>query len=95
MGGAPEVAFWVDMKTNFAVTSSLTGALTKTTKVRGTHGYSPFHPELQASFLLLAPDVRPGLNLGQIELRHFAPTLAVLLGVKFPSADLKPLPVLK
>jgi predicted AlkP superfamily pyrophosphatase or phosphodiesterase len=95
LGGTPAAAFWVDMKTNYSIGSALSGPLVRTTGIRGTHGYSPTHPELQASFLLLAPDTRKGVDLGAIDMRSFAPTLAVLLGVPFPSADLKSLPVLQ
>lgn len=93
LGGAPNAAFWVDMKTNYSIGSALTGPLVRTTGVRGTHGYSPTHPELQAGFLLLGADIRKGVDLGAIDMRSFAPTLAELLGVPFPSADLKALPV--
>jgi hypothetical protein len=95
LGGTPSAAFWVDMKTNYAIGSALTGPLVRTTAVRGTHGYSPTHPELLASFLVLATDTRPGADLGVIDMRSFAPTLAELLGIPFPSADLKALPVLR
>lgn len=95
LGGAPDAAFWVDMKPNFVIGSALTGPVARPVSRRGTHGFSPTHPELQASFLLLAPDARKGYDLGAIDMRSVAPTLAHLLGVPFPSADLKPLPVLQ
>jgi len=95
MGGTPEAAFWVDMKTNFAIGSALTGQLTQTVPVHGVHGYAPTHPELQASFLIVGPDIRKGLDLGAIEMRNVAPTLAKLLGISFPSAPLPALPVLR
>jgi predicted AlkP superfamily pyrophosphatase or phosphodiesterase len=95
LGGARDAAFWVDMKPNFVIGAALTGPLARAIPLRGTHGYSPTHPELQASFLLLAPDARKGYDLGAIDMRSIAPTLAELLGVRFPSADLKPLPVLQ
>jgi predicted AlkP superfamily pyrophosphatase or phosphodiesterase len=93
LGGMPNAAFWVDMKPNFAIGSALTGPLARAVTLRGTHGYSPTHPELQASFFLLAPDVRKGLDLGPIDMRSVAPTIAHLLDIAFPSAELKPLPV--
>jgi predicted AlkP superfamily pyrophosphatase or phosphodiesterase len=91
LGGAPNAAFWVDMKTNFVIGSALSGPLSRAVPLRGTHGFSPAHPELQASFLMLAPDTKKGLDLGAIDMRSIAPTIAHLLGVPFPSADLKPL----
>jgi len=55
---------------------------------RGTHGYSPDNPDLLASFFIAGPGIAPGLNLGQIDIRSIAPTLAYFLGVPFPSAAL-------
>ncbi len=90
-GGSPEATFWVDMKTNFSVVASASsqGAVRK-----GTHGYLSSHPELQASFFIAGPGIKRGLDLGLIDMRSIAPTLANCLGVKFTSGDLKALPIL-
>ena len=89
MGGNPEAAFWVDMQANFSVVNAA-GALVIATK-GGTHGYSPSHPEMLASFFMAGPEVGKGLTLGEIDMRSIAPTMAAYLGFPFPSADLKPL----
>jgi predicted AlkP superfamily pyrophosphatase or phosphodiesterase len=91
LGGNPAAAFWVDMRTNFSVVNT-SGPLVSPIK-GGTHGYSPSHPEMLASFFMAGPDVRPGLALGEIDLRSIAPTVAAYLDFAFPSADLKPLAV--
>jgi predicted AlkP superfamily pyrophosphatase or phosphodiesterase len=93
MGGNPTAAFWVDMRANFSVVNTL-GPLVSPIK-GGTHGYSPSHPEMLASFFMAGPDVRQGLALGEIDLRSIAPTMAAYLGFPFPSADLKALAVLR
>ena len=95
LGGAPAAAFWVDMKTSFLIGSALDGPVVEPIASHGVHGYAPTHPELFASFLLAAPDARHGYNLGVIDMRSIAPTLATLLGIPFPSADLNGLPVLQ
>jgi hypothetical protein len=95
LGGAPNAAFWVDMKTNFQMGSALAGPIVERIALHGVHGYAPTHPELFASFLLAAPDARHGYNLGLIDMRSIAPTLASALGIPFPSADLEALPVLQ
>ncbi len=89
MGGNPEAVFWVDMQVNFSVVNSA-GELVTPAK-GGTHGYAPTHPELLASFFMAGPKVGSGLNLGEIDMRSIAPTVAAYLGFPFPSADLKPL----
>jgi predicted AlkP superfamily pyrophosphatase or phosphodiesterase len=84
-GGWTRAAFWIDMKSNFAVTA--TGA-TGSRKVAGTHGFAPAHPELLASFFIAGPGIKAGNDLGEIDMRSIAPTLAELMGLKMPSADL-------
>lgn len=91
-GGRSDAAFWVDMQTNFSVINA-EGALVRTKKVGGTHGYVPSHPELLATFLIAGPGVKSGLDLGQIDMRSIAPTIVEYLGAKLPSADLRALPV--
>jgi predicted AlkP superfamily pyrophosphatase or phosphodiesterase len=92
LGGSPDAAFWVDLKPGFAMGSAMTGPLTRSVPVKGTHGYAPTHPEMAASFFLAGPGVPKGTSLGAIDLRSVAPTLAKLLGVSLAGTDLKPLP---
>jgi predicted AlkP superfamily pyrophosphatase or phosphodiesterase len=89
MGGTPEPSFVVDMKPGWAVGGALEGPTVRDrSKKGGTHGYSPMHPELQASFLITGQGIQAGLDLGDIDMRSIAPTLASLMGVRLPSADL-------
>jgi hypothetical protein len=90
-GGWPRAAFWVDMQPNFSIVG--TGPLAQTRKVRGAHGYLPSHPELLASFFIAGPGIRAGANLGEIDMRAIALTLARSLGLNMPSADVGALPV--
>jgi predicted AlkP superfamily pyrophosphatase or phosphodiesterase len=59
----------------------------------GTHGYVPTHPEMNSTFLLSGPGVRSG-NIGTIDMRSIAPTLANWLQVPLPSAELPALDIL-
>ncbi|HTU47488.1 MAG TPA: ectonucleotide pyrophosphatase/phosphodiesterase [Bryobacteraceae bacterium] len=90
-GGAPTAAFWVDMKSNYVVDKSFHQPLVTETKIGGSHGYSPDNPDLEASFFIMGPNIRKGVNLGKIDMRSIAPTLAHYLNVSLPSADLAPL----
>jgi predicted AlkP superfamily pyrophosphatase or phosphodiesterase len=89
MGGNPGAEFWVDMQSNFSVVN--TAGEQVTSNKGGTHGYSPSHPEMLASFFMMGPEVGKGLTLGEMDMRGIAPTMAAYLGFPFPSADLKPL----
>jgi predicted AlkP superfamily pyrophosphatase or phosphodiesterase len=91
-GGSPEAAFWVDMKSNFSVVANQ-APLVEERKVGGTHGYFPTNSELLASFIISGPRVKKGQDLGVIDMRSIAPTLAECLGVKFTTAEVKALPV--
>ncbi len=91
LGGASEAAFWVDMKSNYAIDGALREPLVVETKISGTHGYSPANPDVLASFFMAGPEIRAGLNLGQIDMRSIAPTLARYLKADLPTADLPPL----
>jgi predicted AlkP superfamily pyrophosphatase or phosphodiesterase len=92
-GGAPNAAFWVDMQTNFAVTVAQTGPIAKTRNPGGTHGFAPSHPQLLAAFLIAGPGIRRNADLGIIDMRAIAPTLAETLGIHFTTGDLPPLKI--
>jgi predicted AlkP superfamily pyrophosphatase or phosphodiesterase len=87
-GGTSEAAFWVDMKSSYALDNTLQEPLVSETRVSGTHGYAPANPDLLASFFIAGPGIRAGLNLGQIDMRSIAPTLARYLSTSLPTADL-------
>jgi predicted AlkP superfamily pyrophosphatase or phosphodiesterase len=88
LGGPPNAIFVVDMRPGYALGSAMDGPLVRSTKVSGTHGYAPTHPELLASFVIAGPGIRKGADLGEIDMRSIAPTLAKYLQVSLPAADL-------
>jgi predicted AlkP superfamily pyrophosphatase or phosphodiesterase len=87
-GGRPDAAFWVDMQSNFSVVNTDRAA-----KVGGTHGYAPSNPQLLASFFIAGKKIKAGADLGEIDMRSIAATLAKSMGVSFTTADLPALPV--
>jgi predicted AlkP superfamily pyrophosphatase or phosphodiesterase len=95
LGGGEDAEFVVDLKPGFSAGTALDGNLVRTIKPGGTHGYAPTHPEMLASFFLSGDGIRSGIDLGEIDMRSIAPTLAKYLGLSLPSADLPPLQVEK
>jgi arylsulfatase A-like enzyme len=93
LGGTPLADFWVDMQPGYAVGSAVTGPLVESTGPRGVHGYAPDRDEMRCSFVIAGPGIQPGLDLGDIDLRHIAPTLSGVLGIPFPGAELPALPL--
>ena len=92
LGGFPDATFVVTLRKGFYTGAALAGPLLVNTPGHGTHGYNPATtPEMRASFFLSGPGVASGRNLGIIDMRQIAPTLARLLGVSLPDATGAPL----
>ena len=90
-GGYPEASFFVSLKPGWRTGMTLTGPVVSKTKPGGTHGELPDLPDLRASFFLVGPGVPEGKDLGLIDMRNVAPTLAKEAGLSLPAADGKPL----
>lgn len=91
-GALEEASFLVDAKGGFALGGALTGEVVRPQgKTSGAHGYLNTHPEMNASFFVVGPGVQAGRNLGTIDIRQIAPTLAQTLGVSLPTARQAPL----
>jgi hypothetical protein len=90
-GGFPDAAFLVVMKPGYVAGSATSGPLVVTpTAVHGTHGFWPLFPEMHSSFFILGKGVARGRNLGVIDMRQIAPTVAGILGVSLPAAKQPP-----
>lgn len=91
LGGGKEASFWVDFKPGAYMGYKLEGDVVTAASIKGTHGFFPTHPEMRASFFIEGPGVPEGRDLGEIDMRDIAPTLAKIMDVKFDSATGKPL----
>jgi len=86
-GGFPPAAFFLGLKPGWRTGSTLDGPVLSKTKVGGAHGELPDLPDLHASFFLIGPNVPPSRDLGIIDMRDVAPTLAHVVGLSLPSAE--------
>jgi predicted AlkP superfamily pyrophosphatase or phosphodiesterase len=87
-GGDSGAEFVLDARSGFYFTSALDGEWSTASTSRGYHGYAPDRPEMQASFLVLAPGLSRRGDLGVIRMTAIAPTLARYLGISLgPEAD--------
>lgn len=94
MGGNPQASFYIDLKPgalagNFAADAPLA----KPSRYKGMHGYFPGMPEMRSTFLIMGKGVAKGRNLGALDMRAVAPTIAAKLGVamadaQVPAADI-------
>jgi predicted AlkP superfamily pyrophosphatase or phosphodiesterase len=60
---------------------------------RGSHGFSPEYPEMRASFFALGTGIAHHRDLGVVDMRQIAPTVARILNVPMPTAKATPLNV--
>ncbi|HSB09287.1 MAG TPA: alkaline phosphatase family protein [Blastocatellia bacterium] len=87
LGGFPDSAFIVLLRPGFRLGTKLQGPATVAVRPGGTHGYAPDVAEMNSSFFIAGPGIAAGRNLGQIDMRDIAPTLATFLKVSLPSAE--------
>ncbi len=82
LGADPDAEFMIEAAPGFSFSDRLEGpVLTDSPKDRGTHGYLPSHPGMEAMFIAVGRDIAPGKNLGRISLKQIAPTLAKVMGL--------------
>ena len=86
-GGYPNASFFVGLKPGWRTGSALSGPVVSSVKAGGTHGELPDVPDLRAAFFLVGLGVPAGKNLGMIDMRDVAPTLAKEAGLTLPTAD--------
>ena len=95
MGGNPQASFAVNLKPGF-VTDIFRGAaapVTGPSPVKGMHGYFPGPAALDATLLLLGEGIPAGKDLGRIDMRAIAPTLAKIMGADLPTAQVEALDI--
>jgi predicted AlkP superfamily pyrophosphatase or phosphodiesterase len=95
MGGYPEAVFLVELKPGADVGSNFVGPVVEETPGRGTHGYLPDRPEMRASLFITGRGIAAGRNLGVVDMRQVAPTVAAILEVNLTSAKAEKLHVQK
>jgi predicted AlkP superfamily pyrophosphatase or phosphodiesterase len=90
MGGNPLASFYVNLRFG-ALAGGFKGkdsTLVGFSKYRGMHGYFPGAPEMHTAFFIKGNGIPKGRNLGVIDMRAVAPTLARILGGALPDAEM-------
>jgi hypothetical protein len=86
-GGFPDAAFVVAAKPGVRIDGRMEGDVLQAGLPHGTHGFLPENADMDATFLLAGPGIPRGRDLGRVDMRDVAPTLAALLGLKLPAAE--------
>jgi predicted AlkP superfamily pyrophosphatase or phosphodiesterase len=89
--GFPQAAYFVSFASGYELGSGFEGPLIAAPSNRGMHGYAPDRPEMRSSFFMIGPHIPAARSLGEIDMRQIAPTLAAVLHVRLPDAELAPL----
>lgn len=93
-GGNPRAAFYVNLKIGAVATPFLSSGLPLVLPpvgYKGMHGYFPAAPEMRSTFLIAGPGIAKARDLGEIDMRAIAPTLAKAMGAALPNAEKPPL----
>lgn len=90
-GGTAQATWFVLFKPGYEMAIKPDAPLPAPSHYRGMHGYDPTLPAMRSTFLIEGKGVPAGTNLGAIDMRDIAPTLARLLGVSLPKAEGKAL----
>ena len=88
-GANPQASFYVNLKLGAVATPFVNDKLPIAfpAPVKGMHGYFPAAPEMRSTFLIMGKGVAKAKNLGEIDMRSIAPTLAKVMGGKLPDAE--------
>ena len=89
-GGNPQADFYLDLADGFMALPFRGPDLPLVidpAPYKGMHGYFPADPRMRSTFLVMGAGVPQGHDLGVIDMRAIAPTLAALLGVKLGGAE--------
>jgi predicted AlkP superfamily pyrophosphatase or phosphodiesterase len=91
LGANPLADFWIEFKLGYEMGNDHTAAPVSPSKYKGMHGYSPTNPEMQASLLISIPNKKNSTNLGTVDMRDIAPTIAKVLGIQLKNTEGKAL----
>jgi predicted AlkP superfamily pyrophosphatase or phosphodiesterase len=85
-GGFPNASFLVDYKDGYDPGGAFAGAVVEDAPSTGMHGYLPSRPAMRSAFFIKGYGIAEGRNLGVIDMRQIAPTLAGLLNIQLVDA---------
>jgi predicted AlkP superfamily pyrophosphatase or phosphodiesterase len=87
-GGFPDAAFVVGVRSDRRIGGKLEEpVLDPSILYHGDHGFLPDNKDMDATFLVVGPGIPAGRDLGRIDMRDVAPTLAGLLRLTLPAAE--------
>jgi hypothetical protein len=81
-GGFPGASFVISMRAGYYTGGNLSGDPVTDFTGHGGHGFAPHHPDMRAALFIAGRGIARHRDLGQIDMRQIAPTVAALLGIE-------------
>jgi len=90
MGGSPLCSFLIAFRAGFEPGHDPRAAKQVPSTYKGMHGYLPSAPTMRSSLFVEGPGLHRDGDLGQVDMRAIAPSVARILGVDFAGAEAPP-----
>jgi hypothetical protein len=88
-GGASEASFFVALQPGYETGRDPAAPIARPAAYKGMHGYVPSDPAMRSTLIVAGPGIRH-TGLGVVDMRAIAPSVARVLGVELPDAEVKP-----
>ncbi|MBB3939624.1 putative AlkP superfamily pyrophosphatase or phosphodiesterase [Novosphingobium fluoreni] len=89
-GGPAEAVLTIAMEPGFETGRDPAAALSAPSGYKGMHGYMPDLPQMRSTLIVSGPSLKKRGDLGVVDMRAIAPSVARVLGVPMPSAEKPP-----
>ena len=86
-GGDGEASFLVAMQPGTETGRDPAAPIAKPSVYKGMHGYVPWDPAMRSTLIVAGPGIAKGKDLGVVDMRAIAPSIARRLGASLPSAE--------
>lgn len=87
-GGPREAEFTIAMQPGFETGRDPAAPLATPSAYKGMHGYLPDVSEMHSTLIVAGPALHRNGDLGEVDMRAIAPSIARILGVKLPEATM-------
>lgn len=89
-GGPREAVFEIAMQPGFETGHDPAAPLAAASTYKGMHGYLPDEPAMRSTLIVAGPSLRHRGDLGVVDMRAIAPSVARVLGAALPGAEVAP-----
>ena len=88
-GGPREAAFTIALQPGFETGRDPAAPLAQPSTYKGMHGYLPDEPAMRSTLIVMGPSLSRHGDLGVVDMRAIAPSVARILGVELSAARMR------